>query len=146
MKTIKDRDPETTEEDLNSDVSSRNRGVVSTETIATAGRPQFQEAEMVQEDRRGEPQLAPLFSDQTEEELRTYWQEIQTGFVDEPRQAVERADQLVAKLMQQLAKSFSDQRNSLERQWDQAEKISTEDLRIALRRYRSFFDRLLSIS
>jgi hypothetical protein len=89
--------------------------------------------------------LAPLFGDQTERELRTHWQEIQTGFVDEPRQAVEQADQLVAKLMQQLAQSFSDQRNNLERQWDQAEKISTEDLRIALRRYRSFFERLLSI-
>jgi hypothetical protein len=78
----------------------------------------------------GEPELAPLFSDQTERELRTHWQEIQKGFVNEPRQAVERADQLVAKLMQQLAQSFSDQRNNLERQWDQAEKISTEDLRM----------------
>jgi hypothetical protein len=140
MKTIKDRDLATAEEDL----SSVNRGVINTETIAAAGRPQFQEAEL-QDDDRGEPELAPLFSDQTERELRTHWQEIQTGFVDEPRQAVERADQLVAKLMQQLAQSFSDQRNNLERQWDQAEKISTEDLRIALRRYRSFFERLLSI-
>jgi hypothetical protein len=90
-------------------------------------------------------ELAPLFSDQTEQDLRTHWQEIQIGFVDEPREAVERADQLVAKLMQQLAQNFSDQRNNLERQWDQAEKISTEDLRIALQRYRSFFERLLSI-
>ena len=145
MKTIKDRDLTTEEEDVSSDVSSRNREVINTEAIAAAGRPQFQEAETVQDDDRGEPELTPLFSDQTERELRTHWQEIQTGFVDEPRQAVERADQLVAKLMQQLAQSFSDKRNNLERQWDQAEKISTEDLRIALRRYRSFFERLLSI-
>jgi hypothetical protein len=145
MKTIKDGDLATTEEDLSSDVSSNKRGMINTETIAAAGRPQFQEAETVQDDGRGEPELAPLFGDQTERELRTHWQEIQTGFVDEPRQAVEQADQLVAKLMQQLAQSFSDQRNNLERQWDQAEKISTEDLRIALRRYRSFFERLLSI-
>ena len=145
MKTIKDRDLTTEEEDVSSDVSSRNREVINTEAIAAAGRPQFQEAETVQDGDRGEPELTPLFSDQTERELRTHWQEIQTGFVDEPRQAVERADQLVAKLMQQLAQSFSDQRNNLERQWDQAEKISTEDLRIALRRYRSFFERLLSI-
>ena len=141
MRTIKDRDLATTEEDM----SSRNRGTINTETIAAAGRPQFQEAETVEAADRREPELTPLFSDQTELELRTRWQEIQTGFVDEPRQAVERADQLVAQLMQQLAQGFSDQRNNLERQWDQAEKISTEDLRIALRRYRSFFERLLSI-
>src|SRR5262245_60982075 len=131
MKTIKDRDLATAEEDLSSDVTSRNKGVINTETIAAAGRPQFEEAETVQDEDRAGPELAPLFSHQTERELRTHWQEIQTGFVDEPRQAVERADQLVAKLMQQLAQSFSDQRNNLERQWDQAEKISTEDLRIA---------------
>jgi uncharacterized protein HemY len=140
MKTSKDKDLVTAEEEL----SSTNRGVINTETIAAAGRPQVQEAEQLQ-DERSEAELAPLFSDQTERELRTHWQEIQTGFVDEPRHAVEQADQLVARLMQHLAQSFSDQRNNLERQWDQTEKISTEDLRIALRRYRSFFERLLSI-
>jgi len=141
MKTIRDKDIATEEERPN----STDREVINTETIAAAGRPQVQEAETLQDDDRREPELASLFSDQTERELRTHWQEIQTGFVDEPRQSVERADQLVAKLMQQLAQSFSDQRNNLERQWDHAEKISTEDLRIALRRYRSFFERLLSI-
>ena len=140
MKTSKDKDLVTVEDEL----SSTNRGVINTETIAAAGRPQVQEAEQVKDD-RSDAELAPLFSDQTERELRTHWQEIQTGFVDEPRHAVEQADQLVARLMQHLAQSFSDQRNNLERQWDQTEKISTEDLRIALRRYRSFFERLLSI-
>jgi hypothetical protein len=141
MTTTKGRDLATEKED----VRSMNKMVIDTEAIAAAGRPQLEEAETVQDDDRGEPELAPLFSDQTERELRTHWQEIQIGFVDEPRQAVERADQLVAKLMQQLAQSFADQRNNLERQWDQSENISTEDLRIALRRYRSFFERLLSI-
>jgi len=141
MKTIRDKDVAMEEERPN----STDREVINTETIAAAGRPQVQEVEPPQDDDRRELELAPLFGDQTERELRTHWQEIQTGFVDEPRQAVERADQLVAKLMQQLAQSFSDQRNNLERQWDHAEKISTEDLRIALRRYRSFFERLLSI-
>jgi hypothetical protein len=118
---------------------------INTETIAAAGKVEPELAEIVQSPDGGEPELSPLFSDETERELRTQWHEIQTGFVDEPRRAVERADELVAWLMQQLAQSFSNQRNSLERQWEQAEKISTEDLRLALRRYRSFFERLLSI-
>ena len=118
---------------------------IDTETIAAAGKGEPELAEIVQSPDGGEPELSSLFSDETERELRTQWHEIQTGFVDEPRRAVEQADELVAQLMQQLAQSFSNQRNSLERQWEQAEKISTEDLRLALRRYRSFFERLLSI-
>lgn len=90
-------------------------------------------------------QLSPLFSDDVEREFRAKWQNIQTGFVDEPRHAVEQADELVAALMQQLAQSFSDQRSGLEKQWDQTDKVSTEDLRLALQRYRSFFERLLAI-
>ena len=118
---------------------------IDTETIAAAGKGEPELAEIVQSPDGGEPELSSLFSGETERELRTQWHEIQTGFVDEPRRAVEQADELVAQLMQQLAQSFSNQRNSLERQWEQAEKISTEDLRLALRRYRSFFERLLSI-
>ncbi len=72
------------------------------------------------------------------------WKEIQTRFVDEPRGAVEDADSLVANLMQQLAEGFAKERERLEAQWGRGEDISTEDLRIALQRYRSFFQRLLS--
>ena len=72
------------------------------------------------------------------------WQEIQTGFVDEPRRSVEQADALVADLMQRLATGFAEERQRLEAQWDRGDDISTEDLRVALTRYRSFFDRLLS--
>jgi hypothetical protein len=72
------------------------------------------------------------------------WREIQAQFVDEPRTAVREADALVADLMQRLAASFSDERERLEGQWDSGDDVSTEDLRIALTRYRSFFDRLLS--
>ncbi len=118
---------------------------IDTETIAAAGKGEPELAEIVQSPDGGEPELSSLFSDETERALRTQWREIQTGFVDEPRRAVEQADELVARLMQQLAQSFSNQRNSLEQQWEQAEKISTEDLRLALRRNRSFFERLLSI-
>ena len=72
------------------------------------------------------------------------WKDIQTRFVDEPRGAVEDADGLVANLMQQLAEGFAMERERLEAQWGRGEDISTEDLRVALQRYRTFFQRLLS--
>ena len=89
--------------------------------------------------------LEPLFENNVDGEFRNRWREIQAGFVDEPRNAVERADELVAELMQKLAQSFSKQRNDLEHQWDASENVSTEDLRVALTKYRSFFERLLSV-
>jgi hypothetical protein len=72
------------------------------------------------------------------------WRDIQAEFVDQPREAVEEADRLVADLMQQLAAQFSETRSGLEQQWDRDDEVSTEDLRVALTRYRSFFERLLS--
>ena len=86
-----------------------------------------------------------LFPDDQLKELQTKWDDIQTGFVDEPRNAVERADGLVAHAMQQLAEAFARERATLERQWDSGDNISTEDLRVAFQRYRSFFRRLLSM-
>ncbi|HTI38164.1 MAG TPA: hypothetical protein VL484_11415 [Vicinamibacterales bacterium] len=87
----------------------------------------------------------PLFADEELTGYRTRWSGIQTGFVDEPRKAVEEADTLVAELMKRLAESFAEERRKLEAEWERSEKVSTEDLRIAMRRYRSFFERLLSI-
>jgi len=87
---------------------------------------------------------APLLADESAGEFRTRWESIQTGFVDEPRRAVQDADALVAELMRNLADSFSAERKDLEGQWDRGGDVSTEDLRVALRRYRSFFDRLLA--
>jgi hypothetical protein len=86
----------------------------------------------------------PLLPDDQSERFTTRWQEIQTGFVDEPRDSVAKADALVADLMQRLAAGFSEERERLEAQWDRGDDVSTEDLRVALTRYRSFFDRLLS--
>jgi len=77
-------------------------------------------------------------------ELRRRWEDLQTGFVDEPRQTVEHADELVAEVMQRLAEGFAAEREQLEEQWGRGEDISTEDLRVALQRYRAFFRRLLS--
>jgi len=90
--------------------------------------------------------LESLFANGVDRDFRDRWRDIQTGFVDEPRAAVEQADQLVAQLMQRLAQSFSEQRSNLEKQWEAAEKVSTEELRVGFTRYRSFFERLLSIN
>lgn len=92
----------------------------------------------------GGEEPAPVFPSQEAQELRGRWDNIQAGFVDEPRRAVEEADQLVAQTMKRLAESFADERARLEGQWDRGDDVSTEDLRIALRRYRAFFARLLS--
>ena len=73
------------------------------------------------------------------------WSDIQAAFVDEPRRAVEQADGLVASAMKRLAEVFAEERSTLEQQWDRGDSVSTEDLRIALQRYRTFFQRLLSI-
>jgi hypothetical protein len=101
------------------------------------------------------PQIAPanqtasqptslLPTDETHT-FQSRWDAIQTSFVDEPRQSVEQADGLVAEVMQRLAEIFAEERGKLEGQWSRGDDVSTEDLRIALRRYRSFFTRLLSM-
>jgi hypothetical protein len=87
----------------------------------------------------------PLFPNNELEELRNRWSGVQTAFVDEPRSAVEQADSLVASAMKRLAEVFAEERSRLEQQWDRGDNVSTEDLRIALQRYRSFFQRLLSV-
>ena len=92
-----------------------------------------------------EDQPTPLFSSQEAKDLHARWDAIQVGFVDEPRKAVEQADSLVAGAMKRLAEGFAEERARLEGQWDRGDSVSTEDLRLALRRYRSFFGRLLSV-
>ena len=87
----------------------------------------------------------PLFSKSEMGDFRSQWSNLQTGFVDEPRRTVEDADKLVAVVMQRLAEGFANERSGLEKQWDQGDNVSTEDLRIALQRYRSFFSRLLNL-
>jgi hypothetical protein len=86
-----------------------------------------------------------LLSDRDTQGFRSRWEAVQTGFVDSPRDAVQQADGLVAELMKGLAEGFAQAKSDLEQQWSRGENVSTEDLRQALRRYRSFFDRLLSV-
>jgi hypothetical protein len=93
----------------------------------------------VQSDRPGQ-----LFPDNELNEFRARWDKAQIRFVDEPRAAVEQADSLVATVVKRIAEQFAAERAELEHQWDRGDNVSTEDLRQALRRYRSFFDRLLA--
>jgi len=87
----------------------------------------------------------PLFEQDALERFRSQWGAIQTGFVDDPGGAVKQADDLVAAVMKRLAEVFASEQARLEQAWAKGDDVSTEDLRVALRRYRSFFDRLLSV-
>jgi hypothetical protein len=94
---------------------------------------------------REDEEATTLFPEKETTDFRTRWTEIQTGFVDEPRRAVEQADALVVEVIKRLADSFAEERSKLEGQWGRGDDVSTEDLRVSLRRYRSFFDRLLNV-
>jgi hypothetical protein len=103
-----------------------------------------EEVEAGPDDTQTDAQREPLFEAADRDRFGESWTSVQAAFVDDPRDAVKEADTLVAELMKRLAETFSAERSRLESQWDNDEDVSTEDLRIALQRYRSFFDRLLS--
>ena len=88
---------------------------------------------------------AMLFADSELTDMRSRWVEVQSAFVDDPRDCVQKADGLVADVVDKLTTSFSGARAHLEEQWSRGEEVSTEDLRIALKRYREFFERLLAV-
>jgi hypothetical protein len=87
---------------------------------------------------------SPLFAENELRDFRARWDQVQTSFVDEPRQAVEQADTLVATVVKRIAEQFAEERSKLEKQWDRGDNVSTEELRQGFKRYRAFFDRLLS--
>jgi hypothetical protein len=89
-------------------------------------------------------EAAPLFQADEAGDFRSRWSTVQAAFVDDPRHAVEEADHLVAETIQRIAQIFADQRSELEQQWDHSGDPSTEDLRLSLQKYRSFFERLLA--
>jgi hypothetical protein len=140
-------------------VEDRDKTLTTADFAAAADRPEVQrdtEQERITEvDRRSgerrqqvaeaDEQLAPLFASDVAGDFRSRWDAVQIGFVDDPRQAVRQADELVAQVMKSLAESFSAERARFEGQLEQKDSASTENLRVALRRYRSFFQRLLSL-
>ena len=98
-------------------------------------------------DRRGmapETETQPLFVEEDARGYQSRWQEVQTRFVDEPKDSVREADKLVAEVVQKLTTRFAEEKEGLERQWGSGAEVSTEDLRQALQHYRSFFQRLLA--
>jgi hypothetical protein len=131
-------------------------GRLTTADVAGTGAPspEAHQASNVEERDPGARRPAPaardeapvsLFDQARSEEFRGRWDSIQASFVDEPRDAVSAADALVAEVLKELARTFADERESLEKEWTLGDQVSTEDLRQALRQYRSFFDRLLSL-
>jgi hypothetical protein len=102
-------------------------------------------AERKETGRAEESDTAALLSQNSAQDLRGEWDRIQAGFVDDPQSSVKHADELVASAMKRLTESFAQQRSGLEQQWGRGEDVSTEDLRLALQKYRSFFQRLLAV-
>jgi hypothetical protein len=116
------------------------RGLADEREIAV---PRASEGSTVNDD--ADASSTPLLDESVTSLLRSRWTEIQTAFVDEPRRAVEQADALVAEAVKRLAESFAGTRSTLEHQWSRGDDVSTEDLRLVLRRYRAFFGRLLEV-
>jgi hypothetical protein len=86
-----------------------------------------------------------LFADDELAGLRARWDNVQAAFVDDPRECVQKADGLVSDVVEQLTAGFTHARSRLEEQWARGEEASTEDLRVALKQYREFFQRLLAV-
>jgi hypothetical protein len=89
--------------------------------------------------------FAPLFERDEAEQFRAQWLDIQSRFVDDPSISVKDADELVASIIKNITRNFADKRMALETQWKSGDDVSTEDLRVTMKRYRSFFDRLLTL-
>ncbi len=136
------------DEDLSTRDIAGASATTETETEARTGERMMPEGAESAESRAADLDtggaVGPLLGDTDQRDFQSRWAEIQTRFVDDPRRAVEDGDALVATLMQRLAETFADERANLEKRWDGEGDVSTEDLRVALQRYRSFFDRLLS--
>lgn len=86
---------------------------------------------------------AALVTPEQTEHFRTRWNEIQGEFVDEPLKAVQQADALISEVIDQITQVFANEHHSLEGKWNQGNNVSTEDLRLSLQHYRTFFNRLV---
>lgn len=89
--------------------------------------------------------LISFLSDGETEEIKSRWRKIQTQFVDEPRTSVDRAESLIEEVMNKLMQKFANERDMLDSSAESGEELTTEDLRVALRRYRAFLQRLLTL-
>jgi hypothetical protein len=117
------------ETDNQAEPEGRQRSIDSRESQ----RPQQREKE----------QVAGTFADEKWQDFGNRWDAIQSGFVDDPRRTVEQADRLVAEVIAHLSQMFTQERARLEAQWSKGGKAETEDLRVAMQRYREFFKTLI---
>jgi signal recognition particle GTPase len=132
---------------MTTDQQEQERQQKQTEQQEQTGQTEHEE-QAQQETRRDEEQDGQdeaLFADDEAQGLRSRWEDVQRGFVDEPRESVQKADDLVSDLVERLTKGFAETRSGLEEQWNKGEEASTEDLRVALTRYRAFLQRLLKV-
>ena len=127
-----------------SDIAAASRNAPNRDDRDDRGEPERPRDAEAPEARRGEAEDAPLFAGREAERFRAEWDSIQIAFVDDPHRSVERADELVAQTIRRLAEIFAEERTRLEADWSRGEQVSTEKLRVALQRYRSFFGRLLA--
>jgi hypothetical protein len=141
---INNRDREINRAELPERESRASDDPITDRSSAVRANPKIQTNESTENDENKEA-ATPLFSAEESNGFHARWDAIQVSFVDEPREAVQQADGLVASAMKRLAEIFAEERGRLDQQWDRGGDVSTEDLRIALRRYRSFFGRLLSV-
>ncbi|HEX6305356.1 MAG TPA: hypothetical protein VFZ76_14275 [Anaerolineales bacterium] len=137
---------------MNENEEKREKQLSTADMVAAAESERQEDAERVERHSAEEVESSimaeesvPLFKEGEAQEYRSNWSEIQTRFVDDPRDSVEDADELVAHVIKSIAETFAEERAFLEDQWNRGDEVSTEDLRIAMKRYRSFFNRLLSL-
>lgn len=123
--------------------SEDEAATLHTDPQADAGRTES--SQMANEPSAEPSSERSLLADNDRSGLRSRWDDVQAAFVDNPKECVQKADTLVAEVVEQLTTGFSDARSRLEEQWARGEQVSTEDLRVALKRYRDFFQRLLSV-
>jgi hypothetical protein len=151
------QDPQTETADSTEEVESSNPG---TDSLAVGAEPSTETVGTDASTEQTEPSTAgthssavgtessteqSLFAEGELSGLRSRWDAVQSGFVDDPRDCVQKADGLVSDVVDQLTTGFSEVRSRLEAQWSRGEEASTEDLRLALKRYREFFQRLLAV-
>lgn len=125
--------------------AQRNRDLAATDEEPVENRQTVEGQPDKSRSLKSEAEFAPLFKKEEAEQFRTIWLEIQSGFVDDPNISVKEADELVNNVIKNILFTFADQRTSLESQWKNGDKVSTEDLRLALKQYHSLFNRLLSV-
>lgn len=139
--------PRESQASLETEVPRENQAPLETEAPAAHTRLETEE-EMAADrstERTASEADGDLFAEDELAGLRARWDNVQAGFVDDPRECVQKADSLVSAVVDQLTAGFSDARSRLEEQWARGEEASTEDLRVALKKYREFFQRLLAV-